>query len=268
MKSVKFIEVRDGTRLSAYVSGSGQDLMLISGLGGTGAFWDPVIDALGSGLRTATFDHRGLGASRRGTGSISIKTLAQDAWDLIDALEMTNPVLCGLSMGGAIVQEMALMRPGGSPAIMMNGTWAGPNELMATQFNIRLKLLGRSPVKYAEFSTLLGSPARWLNDHPDILERARSTAPVGALAPLVRDRIHALLAHDCRSRLAEIDVPTLIAGAEDDQIVPVYLQEELAAGIGHSRLHIFQSGGHFFPVSQLAEFVNLVREWLRELDLV
>ena len=158
------------------------------------------------------------------------------------------------------------MRPGGSPGIMMNGTWAGPNELMTTQFNIRLHLLGRSPVKYAEFSTLLGSPARWLHDHPEILERARSTAPIGALAPLVRDRIHALLAHDCRSRLAEIDVPVLITGAEDDQIVPVYLQEELAAGIAGSRLHIFESGGHFFPVNRLEEFVELMREWLRTFD--
>ena len=106
------ISLRDGAKLQVNISGSGPSLVFISGLGGTARFWDPMVEALGSSVHTVRFDQRGIGASERGKEPVNIKSLAKDTWEIIDAVEIERPVLCGHSTGGAIVQEMELARPG------------------------------------------------------------------------------------------------------------------------------------------------------------
>lgn len=260
------ISLRDGARLRFDLAGSGSTLVLISGLGGTSRFWQPLVNALqampGPSLRTISFDQRGIGASERGTLPVSVAALAEDVWELVDELEAECPILCGHSTGGAIVQEMALMRPGSASGLVLSGSWAGPDLFMERMFKIRMEVLTRSPDRYAELGTLLGSPPRWLHSNPNVLEQAAGQSPTASETAIIRERIEALLAHDCRERLSGVTLPVLVLGAEDDMIVPVYLQEELASLLRGSQIEIFDKGGHFFPTTRTAETANLLRRWL------
>ena len=85
-------------------------------------------------------------------------------------------------------------------------------------------------------------------------------------AAIIRERIEALLAHDCRVRLARLRTPALVLGSEDDMIVPVYLQEELAALLSGAPLHRFDTGGHFFPVTRPADTARVLLEWIARLN--
>ena len=256
------VGLRDGATLHVDVCGSGRDTVLVSGLGGLGGFWQPLVDALGPGFRTVRFDQRGLGRSARGRQAVTVKALAVDTWEIVDALGLDRPVLCGHSTGGAIVQEMALLRPGVASGLVLSGSWAGPDWFMQRMFGLRLELLARSPALYNEFSALIASPPRWLNDNPDVVERAGGRVPEAGEVSVIRERIEALLAHDCRERLAGISAPTLVLGAEDDLIVPVYLQEELATMLQVADLHVFDKGGHFFPVTRPDDVAARMRPWL------
>jgi pimeloyl-ACP methyl ester carboxylesterase len=44
-------------------------------------------------------------------------------------------------------------------------------------------------------------------------------------------------------------------------IVPAFLQEEMAALMPGSTLHLLEDGGHFFPVTRLAQFTGAVLSW-------
>ena len=114
-----FIPVGDGTRLRVDTGGHGRPLVLISGLGGTSDFWSTLVEALGADIHTVRFDQRGIAGSERGSAPVTIDTLAQDSWDIIDELGFDQPILCGHSTGGAIVQTMLLMRPGLVPGIVL-----------------------------------------------------------------------------------------------------------------------------------------------------
>ena len=57
-------------------------------------------------------------------------------------------------------------------------------------------------------------------------------------------------------------MPVLVLGARDDMIVPSFLQEELAAALPGARKTMFDSGGHFFPVSRPDAFTAHVAEWI------
>ena len=54
----------------------------------------------------------------------------------------------------------------------------------------------------------------------------------------------------------------IVIGAEDDQVVPAYLQRELAAAIPGAGLAMLASGGHFFPISRREEFTEILKTWL------
>ena len=255
------LTLRDGARLQVELAGDGRHLVFVSGLGGTAAFWRPLIGALGPGLAAIHFDQRGIAASERGSLPVTVTSLAEDTWEIVDQLGVDRPIICGHSTGGAIAQEMALMRPGAVAGLVLSGSWAGPDWFLERMFSLRLHLLTTDPARYSTLSALLGSPPRWLRDHPDALSNAADRMLGDAEVAIVRERIEALLAHDCRGRISAITAPVLILGAEDDMIVPPYLQEEIAALLPAAELCIFQSGGHFFPVTRPTDTAAVLSRW-------
>ena len=267
---MQLISVRDGTKLSVDITGDGVPFVLISGLGGTARFWEPLKKALakteGPPLRIVCFDQRGIGGSERGNSAVTIRSLSEDTWDIISALNLEQPILCGHSTGGAIVQEMALMHPDEIAGVVLSGAWAGPDCFMQSMFGIRLDLLTKLPERYGELGVLLGYTPRWLRDNPSVLEQTGRHRPSDIETAIIQERIQALLAHDCRDRLSAIATPALVLGSEDDMIVPVYLQEELARLLHDAPLHLFDRGGHFFPVTRPEDTAQLLMNWLVKLN--
>ncbi len=145
--------------------------------------------------------------------------------------------------------------------MILSATWAGPDDYMARRFALRVDLLRRDPEKYAEFAALSGMPPRWLRDHPEAVQNAIANAPRGEGVGIVEERISALLAHDRRDRLGEIELPALILGAEDDATVPPYLQDELAGALANATQHMFDQGGHFYPVTRTGDTADVISRW-------
>ena len=83
---------------------------------------------------------------------------------------------------------------------------------------------------------------------------------------VVAERIQALLAFERSSEIGNITVPTLIQGAEDDLIVPAYLQRELASLMPRATVATFPSGGHFFPVTRVPQFVDQLLRWAETVE--
>src|SRR5437764_12119496 len=93
-------------------SGSGPPLLMIMGMSGTALHWtEPFLDALRSDFEVIVYDHRGVGASTRLEGAITIAQLAEDAAGLIGALERDPAHVLGISMGGMIGQQICVARP-------------------------------------------------------------------------------------------------------------------------------------------------------------
>ena len=67
---------------------------------------------------------------------------------------------------------------------------------------------------------------------------------------------------DSTATLAQIDVPALVLGGEDDVLAPVSEQERLARGIPGAELKIVGEAGHFAAFEQPDEVGPLVREFL------
>ena len=70
--------------------------------------WIPQVQAFSAAHRTVIFDNRDAGQSSMADGDYEIADMAQDALALADQLELDTFHLLGVSMGGAIAQEIAL----------------------------------------------------------------------------------------------------------------------------------------------------------------
>lgn len=262
--STKTFELRlpDGAVLSGSESGVGAALLLVSGLGGSAAFWQQIRQGL-PGFRCIAFDQRGIGASTRGSASVSVRQLAQDCLAVLDGLGVAQAHMVGHSTGGCILQELAFLAPDKPLSLVLGGTWAGPDAYMTALFHLRNEILQRSPACYERLGVLLSYAPEWLRQHPEKLLAGSAGVWSEQKVTIVRERISALLAHDRRKDLPQLRQPCLVLGANDDQVVPAHLQRDLAGLLPDSRLVMLADGGHFFPVSRQQQYLAQLQEWLK-----
>jgi pimeloyl-ACP methyl ester carboxylesterase len=99
--------------------GSGEPLLLVHGLGSSGADWHFQVQALESSYRVIVPDLPGCGHSRPPSEGYTIAGFASSLWSLLDSLEASNPNIVGFSLGGAVALEMALQRPQEVPRLVL-----------------------------------------------------------------------------------------------------------------------------------------------------
>jgi pimeloyl-ACP methyl ester carboxylesterase len=99
--------------------GSGEPLMLIHGLGASGADWALQVRALEGRFRLVIPDLPGCGHSGALPANCSIAQFANALWALLDRLDAPRSNLIGFSLGGAVALEMALQRPDAVPRLVL-----------------------------------------------------------------------------------------------------------------------------------------------------
>ena len=92
-------------------------MVLVHGRGLDLRMWDEQVPALAARAPVLAYDLRGLGHSF-GDG-ITGYTHPVDLWRLVDALGLDRVVLVGLSMGGRVALEAALLAPGRVAALVL-----------------------------------------------------------------------------------------------------------------------------------------------------
>lgn len=117
-------------RLSYKIVGHGPNKVFFTmGLGGSMEQWEPQVEAMGaadSDFTTCSYDNRGVGLSGAPGGRWTTRDMALDALALLDELDWKEGVhLVGLSMGGMITQELALLDLPRFSSIALLSTIAG-----------------------------------------------------------------------------------------------------------------------------------------------
>lgn len=257
----------NGQTIYYEVHGKGEPLVCVMGLAADTLAWALQVPAFSARHRTVVFDNRDVGRSSMSEGSYEIADMAADALALADVLELDSFHLLGVSMGGAIAQEMALAAPervhtltlaasfaaGGRWSRALSDVWGARVGRMSREERIdELMLLTLSE---AFFENAEG--VAWLrnlmlqNPHPQ---------PADAFAR----QLDAASRHDARARLATLDAPAHVIGAEYDILVPVWKSRELTELIPGAQLTVLDACPHGLNVERAEEFNRAVLDFIAE----
>lgn len=242
----------------------GFPVLFIPGLTGYGSFWRDQVAAFAKKFEVLTHDHRGIGESETGRSRYTIEKLSRDVLNLMDALCIQKAHLVGHSSGGAIAQLLAIEHPDRLASIVLSATWTKADAYLRRVFSLRKELLQHlGPSAYLQAATLFWYPSWWISRNNEKLRRLEAQA-LAAFPPgdIVASRIDAVLAFDGSEYLGRIKTPTLVIGAEDDLVTPVYFAEELARSIPGAEVKIFPRGGHFLTQVLAREFNAAVLPFL------
>jgi len=93
--------------------GRGPVVLLVIGLGMTLGGWRRTAPVLARSFRVLSFDNRGIGRSDGSALPYSVAAMADDAIAVLDAAGEQRAHVYGISLGGMVAQELALLGPGG-----------------------------------------------------------------------------------------------------------------------------------------------------------
>jgi 3-oxoadipate enol-lactonase/4-carboxymuconolactone decarboxylase len=212
-----FAEIND-TRLFYRLEGQSAlpVLVLSHSLGCDHAMWDLQMPDLLHHFQVLRYDTRGHGASSVPAGDFTLDQLGHDALGLVDKLGITKFAFCGLSMGGAVGQWLAIHTPQRLTALVLANTSPkfGTPELWDTRRKAVLDG-GMQAVADAVMQRFFSAQKQAGAVAQSIRNVLLGTDPKGYAACCA-----ALRDVGTRSSLNKIAVPTLIIGSDKDPSTP------------------------------------------------
>lgn len=211
-----------------------------------------------AGYYVVSMDNRGSGKTVS-TNDFTVSTMARDIVDLLDFLEIPNADLLGISMGGIIVQTIAVECPNRLRNLILISTSAerkylknnesgwirgaeGVHAKMSSYFTPsfleRNKLLFDSMIK--QITSLI--------DTTDFIARAEAQrlAVVNHSPPVIE----------------HINAPTLVVHGSDDQIVDIEGARDLARRVPGAKILIFPGAGHLLLAEKPKELYAAVLDFI------
>jgi pimeloyl-ACP methyl ester carboxylesterase len=248
-----------------YGEAGGDPVLVITGTSLSWLLWNDFAKALAAeGYRLICYDHRGIGASTRGSSEITMSTLAADAAALLDALGIERAHVLGWSLGSCVAQELAITDPGRVKSLILANTWQrtdGYQRALFTTFR-HLWSTGDADIAWTAQSAASFSPE--LLDSPAFGQVMSGIAPALPRTQIQRETVveqwSADLAHDTESRLPSIASPTLVVTGEQDLVTPARQGQAVAEAIPGAQLEGLRGPGasHALAWERQEEFVRTV----------
>jgi pimeloyl-ACP methyl ester carboxylesterase len=121
----RFIDVGE-VRLRVSVRGSGDPLLLITGIGASLELAEPFeTEMVARGFQVISFDAPGVGQSTGYRFPHRMPGIARTIEQLLDALGLQRVDVLGVSLGGVIAQQLAQQAPGRVRRLVLAATGAG-----------------------------------------------------------------------------------------------------------------------------------------------
>jgi len=257
----------NGIDLYYEIAGAGPRMMFISGTNGDLRNRPNVFDGpLPRSFEVLAFDQRGLGQSAKPETDYRMADYADDAAGLLEALAWGPVPVMGVSFGGMVAQEFALRHASMVSRLVLACTSAGGAGRASYPLQ-ELEALGdrERAERHLELSDVRRDE-HWRAAHPEKWESLVELAlaarrPDRDLAGAAR-QLAARAGHDTFDRLAELELPVLLAGGRFDGVAPMVNMEALASRINGSELQFFD-GGHLFLVQDKSAYPHII-QWLRD----
>ncbi|UCG01872.1 MAG: alpha/beta hydrolase [Candidatus Heimdallarchaeota archaeon] len=256
------------------INGKGAPFVFIQGAFVSSTMWENQVNFFSKSFQTLVYDLRGHGitgpSSRK---KYSVDLYADDLVNLLDALNIDKPIICGISLGGMIAQVFATKYPERLSALILADTAAtitlthwdyimryliGPKWLML----LSLRMMGVH--RFIKFSFWLGKFTRskeWLGNEEIIEYEKNEMLNLNKKEYL---KIFGSLYDFKLQKLAFITVPTLVVNGEHEAKSIFKHAEKIQSLIPNCDVDIIKNAGHTSNMENPNEFNQKINDFLQK----
>lgn len=256
---------RGELRLAYWREGSGPPILWIQGLNADHTAWMSQTLAFRTGYDCLALDNRDVGQSSRATAPYTLADMAADALAVLDDAAVTDAHVVGLSLGGAIAQELALAAPERVRSLTLVSTFArldGKIQAVLEAWQRIYPILGPSDFARQSWPWLFSWRFFENPTHLRNLQRYAEQAPHPQEADAFVRQAGVTIGADRRERLRQLRLSTLVISGAEDALVPAYLGRELADTIPGATYLELPAVGHSLNIEGRSVFNAAVREFL------
>ena len=236
-----------GHRIFVTVTGQGDPLLLVPGLGNNVGMWVPFMQQFPN-RRIIRLDAPGTGLSSTPTSPINVPALAELLVTVLDECEVQSADVIGFSYGGAVAQQLAFDHPTRVRRLVLAATNCGigafPGWLPAVM-SLATPIRYYSPSFFdrTAAATNGGVTARDQSVRTRMINARRSHPPSAEGYAL---QLLGIFGWSSWHFLPCIQHETLVIAGDDDPLVPVANARMLAERIPNATLEIVEGAGHLF----------------------
>ena len=251
-------------------------ILLINGLGSQMTRWpEAFCDLLtASGYQAVRMDNRDTGLSSWPTERYTLADMARDSMAVLDAAGIRRAHIAGVSMGGMIVQRIAIDHP--DRVLSMTSIMSAPSGNVVATPEAMAVISQPPPSPDADYETFvahgianartIGSPGYPWTDAElrarVIAEHARAFNPAG----VGRQRTAIGADGDRTAELRRLKVPTVVLHGADDPLVQPIGGETTAAAIPGAELRMIPGMGHDMPPGLYDTFLDAILSAVRRAE--
>ncbi|NVM37359.1 MAG: alpha/beta hydrolase [Candidatus Lokiarchaeota archaeon] len=250
--------------------GRGTPLIMIPGYAVSSEMWSPFWKRLLDFYQVILIDNRGTGRSDAPNIEYSIRMMADDLVELMDAINIPKAHILGGSMGGMIAQELVLNYSEKVLSLILGMTSCGGPHSVQISEEVQRKMqtaanppqdMSKEEVMELTWS-MFYSPS-YIEQNRGIL--TKETMSIKYPTSLIGKWRQAQAVQNWEGsydRLSNIKVPTLVMGGENDVIFPPENFRILAEKIPGADLHVLKDAPHAFTREKEEQVVAVLLEFL------
>lgn len=239
----------NGLKFHVQTFGSGVPVIMIMGLGAPGDKWKHNYELLSRWFWCIVPDNRGAGLSDKPeVESYTTERMADDIISIMDALDIKKAHVIGVSMGGAIAQQVALKAPKRVISLILTSTFASVSPAFKKALNLICDLKeDTDPAVLKQLNLWMTYGQYTQIHHPEKIEKSieeDAAYPYPMPVYAYKAQCGACLSHNTADRLHELKMPVLIATGAKDLFMNIEKTMELVHGIPQAEFYLAPEGGH------------------------
>jgi pimeloyl-ACP methyl ester carboxylesterase len=249
-QEIRFCTTTDGVRIAYATAGEGPPLVKTANwlthleFDWESPVWRHLFGALTENHSLIRYDQRGTGLSDRNIESVSLDGWVRDMEAVVDALDLKDFALLGISQGGPTAIQYAVRHPERVSKLVLYGSFAhvtGRDELRLPLHAGVLAGWGRDNPAFRQTFTGLFIPEaetkhmRWFNE----LQRVSASAEIaGAI-------LQEIFRIDVRDILPRLETPTIVLHRRKDNGVTFEDGRAMAGLIPNARFVPLEGANHY-----------------------
>lgn len=275
--SPHYVTIRQG-QMEYYQFGSGTPVVLIPGYATDVSSWNrEFLATLAQYHQVIVLNNRNVGGSHISSDSYESADLANDTYQLICQLGLKKPTVIGISMGGMIAQQFAVLHPDSvSHLILINTAIAGKQGVHPSPaVEKKLLKLSKNKIGFYVSAIDLFFPPSWKMrmSYSLIADRFLPQNYIKINSGLVMPQQQRLIKdwfNDNRTakKISKLQMPVLVLNGESDVVIPAVNSIILINTIPHAELIRWQQGGHAMIYQYPVEMGNKINEFIAKPDPV